>query len=187
MIDIVTSPASTETDLIHAARHGDRAAFGELVRRHCDGVINVVYRMCGDPDLAEEAAQEAFLRAWQNLGRYNPKFPFRNWVYRIAINAALDALRREPQKVDLEGLPLHASNGQPEKSYEDRERTEQVRQALQALPPNSRAVMVLREYQGLSYKEIASTLGIPIGTVMSRLNYARNQLRQALSAYLEVT
>ena len=185
MTNSAAGPLPAENDLIDAARRGDRQAYGELVRRHCDGTINVVYRMCGDPDLAEEAAQEAFLRAWQSLGRYNSRFPFRNWVYRIAINAALDTLRRRPQQVDLDDLPLHASNGEPEKVFEDRERAEQVRKALKKLPAHTRAVLVLREYEGLSYKEIAAMLEIPIGTVMSRLNYARNQLRQSLAAYVE--
>lgn len=84
-----------EPTLITCAQQGDRQAFGELVRRHRTGVVNVVYRMCGDPALAEEAAQEAFLRAWQQLDRYRPRHAFRSWVYRIALNAAVDALRRE--------------------------------------------------------------------------------------------
>ena len=86
---------SHELDRIARAQRGDGQAFGELVEQHRQGVLNVVYRMCGDPQLAEEAAQEAFLRAWQNLGRYNPRFAFRSWVYRIALNAAVDVLRRE--------------------------------------------------------------------------------------------
>src|SRR5450759_3496992 len=82
--------ADTETSLIEQAQNGDRNAFGELVRRHYQGVVLVVYRMCGDTGLAEDAAQEAFIRAWVNLPSYQPQARLRNWLYRIAVNAALD-------------------------------------------------------------------------------------------------
>jgi len=178
-------PAETELRLITLAQQGDRRAFGELVRRHREGVVNVVYRMCEDANLAEDAAQEAFIRAWQHLPSYRPRSPFRNWVYRIATNVALDALRRERETVNVDMLPPVASQDGPEATVEGKERGEQVRQAVLALPPASRAVLVLREYEGLSYREIADTLGIPIGTVMSRLNYARNRLRELLAPCLE--
>ena len=181
-----TPAAEIELDLITAAQRGDRKAFGELVRRHREGVINVVFRMCGDAHLAEDAAQEAFIRAWQHLPSYRPRSPFRNWVYRIATNVALDTLRRERETVDIDDLSLVAQDAGPEATVEGQERGQRVRDAVLALPPASRAVLVLREYEGLSYREIADTLGIPIGTVMSRLNYARNRLRDSLAAYLEV-
>ena len=178
--------ANTEIELVVQAQQGDRHAFGELVRLNREGVINVVCRLCGDANLAEDAAQEAFIRAWKHLPNYEPRSPFRNWVYRIATNAALDVLRRERETVDVDGLPLASAEQGPEAAVEGLERGEQVRQAVLALPPASRAVLVLREYEGLSYREIAETLDIPIGTVMSRLNYARKRLRQSLAPFLEV-
>ncbi len=181
----LATPSVTEHDLINLAQKGDRHAFGELVLRHRKGVINVVYRMCGDAHMAEEAAQEAFIRAWQNLPKYRPRSPFRNWVYRIATNAALDMLRREREMVDIDKLPLVASGQGPEATLESKERGERVRQAVLALPLASRAVLVLREYEGLSYREIGETLEIPLGTVMSRLNYARNRLRKLLAPHME--
>ncbi len=192
----------SDPDLIAGARKGDVRAFGGLVSRYRAGVVNVVYRMCGDPQLAEEAAQEAFLRAWQHLPGYDPRYSFRAWVYRIAINAALDALRRERPTVDIDGLEGDESMGSgsgmedrgvadpgavdPEAALEQKERAQRVRRAVLALPAPSRSVLVLREYAGLSYSEIADTLSIPLGTVMSRLNSARGQLRQALTGLLEV-
>lgn len=176
----------TELDLITQAQQGDRRAFGELVHRHREGVINVVYRMCGDANLAEDAAQEAFIRAWQHLHSYQPRSPFRNWVYRIATNAALDVLRREKATVDIDELPLATPREGPEAVVESMEQAERVQQAVLALPEASRLVLVLREYEGLSYQEIADTLGIPIGTVMSRLNYARKRLIESLAPDLEV-
>ena len=181
------SMTDAERELIAQAQGGDRHAFGELVRRHREGVINVVYRMCGDGNLAEDAAQEAFIRAWQHLPNYRPRAPFRNWVYRIATNVALDVLRRQRETVDVDLLPLSGTAPGPEASVERQERATYVRQAVLALPPASRAALVLREYEGLSYREIAETLDIPIGTVMSRLSYARNHLRESLAPYLEAS
>lgn len=178
-------PADAELELIAQAQQGDRQAFGELVRLNRERVINVVYRMCGNVNLAEDAAQEAFVRAWKHLPNYRPRSPFRNWVYRIATNVALDALRRERETVDIDALPLTVSDEGPEAAVEGAERGEQVRQAVLALSPASRAALILREYEGFSYREIADTLDIPIGTVMSRLNYARSKLRQMLAPYLE--
>jgi len=175
-----------EDQLIGLAKDGDRHAFGQLVRRHRQGVVNVVYRMCGDINLAEDAAQEAFIRAWQHLAAYRPQSSFRNWVYRIATNVALDVLRREKEAVNIENLSLASSAEGPESAIEKKERGERVRQMVLALPPASRAALVLREYENLSYKEIAYTLDIPMGTVMSRLSHARHLMRNALSEQLEV-
>ncbi len=175
-----------ELDWITRAQQGDRQAFGELVYAHREDVVNVVYRMCGDANLAEDAAQQAFIRAWQHLPRYRPRSPFRNWLYRIATNVALDVLRREKEMVDVEALPLAAPNPGPEATVAHNERARQVQAAVLALPPASRVVLILREYEGLAYKEIAETLGIPMGTVMSRLNYARTRLRQNLMTYGEL-
>ncbi len=188
MGDNVRTPAVPEEDelqWIARAQRGDRQAFCKLVYRYREGVIDVVYRMCGDANLAEDAAQEAFIRAWQHLPRYRPRSSFRNWLYRIATNVALDVLRRERETTDIDDVPLAASTIGPEAAIERDERAERVRQAVLALPPASRVVLILREYEGLSYREIAETLDIPIGTVMSRLNYARAQLRAALRVYLE--
>ena len=180
------TPVENEAELIARAQQGDRGAFGQLVRRHRGGVINVVYRMCGDANLADEAAQEAFIRAWQHLPGYRPRSPFRNWLYRIATNAARDALRREIRTVDIDTVSVTDSTQGPQVAVEAQELGERGQQAVLSLPPASRAVLVLREYEGLSYKEIADTLGIPMGTVMSRLNYARNLLRESLGPYVEV-
>jgi RNA polymerase sigma-70 factor (ECF subfamily) len=183
---MTSTPTEEELDLVVRAQGGDKRAFGELVRRHRKGVVNVVYWMCGDANVAEDAAQEAFIRAWQHLPSYRPRSPFRNWLYRIATNAARDSLRRERDVADIDALDLPSSDPGPGAVVERKERGAQVREAVLELPPASRAVLVLREYEGLSYREIADTLGIPIGTVMSRLNYARNRLREALAPHVGV-
>ena len=179
---LVIDYAETETALIEKAQKGDRNAYGELVRHHHPGVVNVVYRMCGDVELAEDAAQDAFIQAWLNLSSFRPGTSLRNWLYRIAVNAALDTLRRAPKKplADLETLALPDLQAGPEAAFLQKERTVIVQRAILSLTEASRAVLILREYGGLSYQEIASTLDIPLGTVMSRLNYARDRLKELL-------
>jgi len=178
--------ADTETSLVEQAQNGDRNAFGELVRRHYQGVVLVVYRMCGDTGLAEDATQEAFIRAWVNLPSYQPKGCLRNWLYRIAVNAALDVLRRKPEETleDEEALMVADQAAGPETVLIEKERVALLQQAMKSLPEAARSVLVLREYGGLSYQEIAGVLDVPVGTVMSRLNYARNRLREILRSYL---
>ncbi len=177
--------ADTETSLIEQAQNGDRNAFGELVLRHYHGVVLVVYRMCGDTGLAEDAAQEAFMRAWVNLPSYQPQARLRNWLYRIAVNAALDVLRRKPEETleDEQARLVTDQAAGPETALIEKERVALLQQAMKSLPEAARSVLVLREYGGLSYQEIASVLDVPIGTVMSRLNYARNRLREILRSY----
>jgi len=179
---VLANSTEAETSLISRAQRGDRGAYGELVRRYHSGVINVVYRLCGDARLAEDAAQEAFIRGWLHLPSYNPRSSLRNWLYQIAVNAALDTLRKETKVSPnaLEDLPLAASDPGPEAAVIQAEQRTQVQRAILALPPSSRVVLVLREYEGLSYQEIASALEIPIGTVMSRLNFARSRLKETL-------
>jgi RNA polymerase sigma-70 factor (ECF subfamily) len=177
--------AETENSLIEQAQRGDRSAFGELVCLHYDNVVHVVYRMCGDVQIAEDAAQEAFIRAWVNLPSYQTHSPLRNWLYRIAINAALDILRRKPeQSIEEEAMTVTDQTPSPEAALMEKEKVALLQQAMKSLPEAARSVLVLREYGELSYQEIASVLDIPVGTVMSRLNYARNRLREVLKVYL---
>jgi RNA polymerase sigma-70 factor (ECF subfamily) len=178
--------AVNETELVTQAQRGDRNAFGELVRIHSQGVINVVYRMCGDGQIAEEAAQEAFIQAWLHLSSYRPQTSLRNWLYRIAFNAATDILRREKRILpnDIEAMPLIDVHPGPEALLFETERTALIQNAILSLPDASRAVLVLREYEEMSYHEIADTLDIPVGTVMSRLNYARKILKEKLEISL---
>ena len=178
-----TPPAQAEAALIEKAQHGDRNAYGELVHQHHQGVINVVYRMCGDAQLAEDAAQDAFIQAWLHLSKFQPGTSLRNWLYRIAVNAALDSLRRASKTTfdEFENLFLTDPQAGPESALLQKEHRLAVQQAISSLPEASRAVLVLREYGGLSYQEIATALDIPLGTVMSRLNYARGKLKQTLT------
>jgi RNA polymerase sigma-70 factor, ECF subfamily len=183
----VLEPISEVEDrLVLQAKQGDRNAFGELVCRYYENVIRVVYRLCGDSQIAQDATQEAFIRAWVRLPSFQPRGPFRNWVYRIAVNTAIDILRQKPHESieNSEGMQMMAEKGPgPEAAYIEKEQVDFLQSAVRALPEAARTVLVLREYGGLSYDEIASVLEIPLGTVMSRLNYARSRLREMLQKY----
>jgi RNA polymerase sigma-70 factor (ECF subfamily) len=183
---VATVTAINETELIIRAKNGERNAFSELVCIHADGVRDVIYRLYGDIQLAEDAAQETFIRAWLHLASYRPQTSLRNWLYRIAVNAATDMLRKEKRILPhaIEDLPLKDHQPGPEALFSQEERATLVQQAVLSLPDACRTVLVLREYEGLSYQEIADALEIPVGTVMSRLNYARKLLRDKLEQKL---
>jgi RNA polymerase sigma-70 factor (ECF subfamily) len=185
VINTQTDTTQAEQDLVTSAQAGDRGAFGELVQLHLRGVVNLVYRLSGELAFSEDIAQEAFIRAWEKLPGYLPNSPFRNWLYRIATNAAIDALRRRKEEVNIDGVVVSAPGSSLEQKLEHKQRDETIRQAVLSLPLASRSVLILREYQQLSYAEIAATLEIPLGTVMSRLNYARTTLRINLAQLLE--
>ena len=178
--------AVNETELVTRAKNGERNAFSELVCIHAQGVRNVIYRMCGDAQIAEDAAQETFFQAWLHFASYRPQRSLRNWLYRIAVNAATDMLRKEKRILPnaLDDLQLQDPQPGPEALFTQEERTALVQKAVLSLPEASRAVLVLKEYEGMSYHEIADALDIPMGTVMSRLNYARKLLKDKLERKL---
>src|ERR1041384_1826738 len=128
--------AVREAELVTQAQHGDRNAFGELVCIHAQGVRNVIYRMCGDALIAEDAAQEAFVQAWLHLASYRPQTSLRNWIYRIAVNAATDILRREQRIVpnNIEDMLLRDPQPNPETLLSQTERTAFIQTAILSLP-----------------------------------------------------
>lgn len=183
---VTRTTSSNEAELIARSNNGERNAFSKLVGIHAQGVRNVIYRMCGDAQIAEDAAQETFIQAWLHLPSYRPQTSLRNWLYRIAVNAATDMLRKEKRVLpnDIDDLHLRDPQPGPEAVTFQEERIALVQKAVLSLPDACRAVLVLREYEGLSYQEIAAALQIPAGTVMSRLNYARKVLKGKLEQHL---
>lgn len=175
-----------DKELIVSSQAGDKGAFAELVCRYRERVQATAYRFCGDPHQAEDIAQETFIKIWRNLPHFQAG-NFQSWVYRITINTAIDYARRTRQTIDLEDVPLIEPGSDPEGIVLRTEQAQIIRRAVIRLPVHSRAALILREYEGLSYKEIAAILDIPLGTVMSRLNYARNTLRTDLASLLEET
>ena len=176
-----------ESFLIARAQRGDPSAFEEIVRLYQRRVYGVALRIVRAHDVADDVTQEAFLRAWRSLDRFDLERPFGPWVCRIAANLAVNHVRSP--RAREEGLPDgHAETRTnapgPLGALLDAEGATVLERAMGQLPQEQRAVLVLRVVEELSYAEIAETLGISPGTVMSRLFRARERLAQSLSPYL---
>ena len=179
--------AETETTLVHRARSGDRDAFAALVDRHGVYVYNLALRLVGQPQEAEDLAQEAFVRAWRALPGFRAEAQFRTWLYRIVTNLCYNRLPR--LRADLDSLPPDASAQLPdaapgvERQLVNAELQDALRAAIAGLPPGYRLLITLRHLQGLSYEEIAVAADMPLGTVKTGIFRARRLLREALAAY----
>ena len=175
-----------EHNLIQAARNGNQAAFGELVQQYQKRVFALAVRMCTTTELAEDAAQEAFLAAWQGLPFFRGDSAFATWLYRLTSNACVDLLRKENRhqgpSLDDETVSAEVPDPAPtpEKAVEQQELRRQIEAGLKTLSPKHREVLILREIQQLSYDEIADVLSLDLGTVKSRINRGRRQLREFL-------
>ncbi len=172
---------------MESARQGDQDAFEQLVRAYEKRVFALTLRMCGNPEDAAEAAQEAFLAVWQGLKSFREEASFSTWLYRLASNACVDLLRREGRHRAAAGPSLDDGELNPTDTaptpQEAAERTElrsQIEAGLRALPPEYRQVLILREMHQLSYGEIAEALSLDVGTVKSRISRGRKRLRKFL-------
>jgi RNA polymerase sigma factor (sigma-70 family) len=156
----------------------------EVVRTHSARVYRLAYRLTGNPHDAEDLTQDVFVRVFRSLSSYTPG-TFEGWLHRITTNLFLDQVRRK-QRIRFDGLADDAAERLPGREpgpaqvYDERHFDDDVQRALDALPPDFRAAVVLCDIEGLSYEEIAATLGIKLGTVRSRIHRGRVQLRAAL-------
>jgi RNA polymerase sigma-70 factor, ECF subfamily len=190
------SPAVRESDveLVVRARTGDAAAQTELAERHRQAMFFLALQLMGNRDDAMDVAQEALLRFFTTLHRFDCRRPVRPWLFQIVRNRVVDLYRRKRVRrhesldaTDPEGkalIELVDTAVDPERDAARSELRLRILQALSELSPIQREVLVLRDYQDLSYAEIAETLDIPIGTVMSRLHGARKRLRERLQGEL---
>ena len=192
-------PQEEVARLVKAAKAGDKQAFGRLVEAFQDRIYGYLARMLGDPDEAEDVAQEVFVRAFRSLGRFRGASSFHTWLYRIASNLAIDVARKRKRQSNTAyslDAPVELGDEEYERDIPDESRapdqvSEQkqvqsvVRQAVMDLPGKLRDVMVLYELQGESYEDIADILDVPLGTVKSRLFNARGQLKKRLEAMME--
>src|SRR4051812_27532365 len=164
-----------DNGLVEACRAGNTEAFGVLVSRYQDRLYPTVYRLTGCADEARDLLQDAFLRAFEKLDRFQGESSFYTWVYRIAVNLALSGRRRRRPVLrlsrELGGAPLDppydSVESDPSAPLQRAERDRMIQDALNALAPDHRAVVVMKEYDGLQYEEIGAMLKIPIGTVRS--------------------
>ena len=170
-------------NIIARARRGDAGAFEQLVEMYRDQVFRLALRMCGNEADADEVAQEAFLSAWRALPCFRGESKFSTWLYQLTTHAAIDLLRREKRQIDAEDIAeIDAPDGapSPQQLAEQAETQQAVRQAVLQLPEEQRQVLLLRFLQELSYEEIGQALQLPPGTVKSRLNRAKAQLKNIL-------
>lgn len=183
-----------ESHLVSLARSGDLDAFGLLYRQYAPGIYNLILRMLGNADDAEDVTQEVFLRAHRSLNRFKGNARFSTWIYRIATNVSLDELRRRKPVVSLEQLSADSSwepaagdpEGNPERLMQRRATQEAVQAALLAMPAHYRVLVVLRHMEGLSYEEIARVVGCSVNALNVRLHRAREAFRRALAPYMNV-
>ena len=182
-------PEVTEQESIARARAGDETAFTPLVESYQGAIYNLCYRMLGEAREAEDAAQEAFLRAYTQLRRYDPTRSFKTWLFAIASHYCIDLLRKRRLiwlSIDDEALPHHPALSEPsagpEESTVHREQSAAMQRLLARLAPEDRTVIVMRYWYDLSYKEIAEATGATVSSVKSRLHRARGTLAEMLPA-----
>ena len=183
--------ALTDEALVDAARNGSEAAFRELVERYEDRVASVVIRMLGDTAEAEDAGQETFIRFYRSLRRFRGQASVGTYLTRIAINLSLTELKkRRRRSIFVPFTPPGTEHDAPEMDYADPAASaeyddtgDRVQKALNQLKPEFRSVIVLRLMEGYSTKETAEILGLPIGTVLSRLRRAQEKLKRMLVSF----
>lgn len=188
-----SGPEDSDESLVARCRQGDLEAFETLFRRHHQAVYRAAYGVLRHREDALDAVQEAFTRAFRSLDRYGGRGSFAGWLRRIAVNLAVDGIRRRPRGVvgsppageaGADPAPRVPAPGPgPGQAAETRELGHALNEALARLPAIHRAVIVLKEIEGMSCDAVAATLRCSVGTVMSRLHYARKKLQRTLQPY----
>ena len=186
----------SDQEIVALAKEGREAAYRELIRRYERPVFSLILRMVRDRQLAEDLAQETFIKALNAIGSYRPEFKFSSWIFKIANNAAIDHLRRrEVDTLSLDGSPNATSQDDieatalqvgdksetPLAELEARELGTAIEKAIGQLRPEYRSCIMLRHVEGLAYEEIAQLLDLPLGTVKTYIHRARHELRGMLA------
>ena len=192
VLDLANLP---DADVVALAQQGRESAYRELLRRYERPVFALVFRMVRDRELAEDLAQETFIKVLNYIDRYRPEFKFSSWLFKIANNMAIDHLRkRQLNTVSMDGSPYAASAAETEatsfdvsirqesalEEMEAKELGSAIERAIGQLRPEYRSCIMLRHVEGRSYEEIAATLDLPLGTVKTYIHRARHELRKAL-------
>ena len=182
-----------ENLLIQHAVQGDSSAFNELLGAHESQMYAICYRMCGNYNDAQDCLQEAMLRVYKALPTFKSQSSFSTWLYRIAMNACLDELRRKKNRPNTsldalvgEGWSPKSDMETPDEHVIRKERTRVLHAAIQELPEEMRSAIVLRDIQGFSYEEIADMLNVSIGTIKSRISRGREKLREKIMTNAEL-
>ena len=186
----------SDQEVVLRARSGQEAAYRELIRRYERPVFALLFRMLRDRELAEDLAQETFVKALNAIDSYRPEFKFSSWIFKIANNAAIDHLRRReldtlsldgsphaetPEAMQATALQIGARQESPLDTVEAKELGSAIEAAIGSLRPEYRSCILLRHVEGRAYEEIAEILNLPLGTVKTYIHRARNELRLALA------
>lgn len=177
--------------MIARARRGEQSAFAELLRRYRAPVFNLCLRMLKNRDDAEDMAQDVFIKVFSMLERYDDRYAFRSWVFKIAANQCIDFIRKHRVKLLRLDEPVHYRGEEierqlpdealpPDEELHQREVGKLLRELTDELPPHYRAIIVLRHQEQLSYEEIAGMLELPLGTVKARIHRARAMMKEKL-------
>ena len=192
--------AATDQEVVELARKGKEVAYRELLRRYQRPVFSLIYRMVRDRELAEDLAQETFVKVLNALDRYRPEYKFSSWVFKIANNASIDHLRRKeldtlsleggpdattPERVEATALQLGDQAESPLDELEARELGSTIEKAIGCLRPEYRSCIILRHVEGRPYDEIAGILDLPLGTVKTYIHRARAELKECLEGLLD--
>ena len=187
---------ATDHDLVALARSGSEKAYRELLDRYQRPVFSLIYRMVRDRELAEDLAQETFVKVFNHIESFNPSYKFSSWIFKIASNLTIDSLRKKDLKtISLDGsrhaetadeveatrITVESPDENPEEFLEAKELGQEIERAIGLLRPEYRTAILLRHVEGRPYEEIAEIMSIPLGTVKTYIHRARGELRETLA------
>ena len=191
----MTATALSDHELVALAQKGNEKAYRELLGRYQRPVFSLIYRMLRDREQSEDLAQETFVRVFNNIDRYDPKYKFSSWIFKIATNLTIDHIRKkEVATVSIDGsryavtadeieastITVASGDENPEELLEAKELGESIEQAIGALRAEYRTAILLRHVEGREYQEIADIMSLPLGTVKTFIHRARHELRERL-------
>lgn len=186
----------SDHELVARAQKGSQAAYRELLGRYQRPVFSLIYRMVRDREQAEDLSQETFVRVFNHIDRYDPKFKFSSWIFKIATNLTIDAMRKkEPQTVSIDGsryaetsdeveattITVESGDENPEELLEAKQLGDEIERAIGKLRPEYRTAILLRHVDGREYQEIAEIMALPLGTVKTYIHRGRNELKNTLA------
>ncbi|MBD0321698.1 MAG: sigma-70 family RNA polymerase sigma factor [Gemmatimonadetes bacterium] len=185
----------SDHELVTRAQQGSEKAYRELLGRFQRPVFSIIYRMIRDREQAEDLAQETFVRVFNNIDRYDPRYKFSSWIFKIATNLTIDHIRRKEldtvsidgsrnavtaEQIEATSITIASPDENPEELLEAKELGEEIETAIGKLRPEYRAAILLRHVDGREYQEIAEILSLPLGTVKTYIHRGRNELREQL-------
>ena len=185
----------SDHELVTRAQQGSEKAYRELLGRYQRPVFSIIYRMIRDREQAEDLAQETFVRVFNNIDRYDPRYKFSSWIFKIATNLTIDWIRRKElntvsidgsrnavtaEQIEATSITIASTDETPEELLEAKELGEEIEGAISKLRPEYKAAILLRHVEGREYQEIAEIMALPLGTVKTYIHRGRNELRDTL-------